>query len=94
MREGHPDLNARKLIANNRLVSEDYFRTMGIPIREGRAFSPFDGAAAPLVAVINQSMARRFWPGESPVGKRFQFYNSDRPWVQIVALPATSARLP
>ena len=86
MREGHPDLNARKLIANNRLVSEDYFRTMGIPIREGRAFSPFDGAAAPLVAVINQSMARRFWPGESPVGKRFQFYNSDRPWVQIVGV--------
>jgi predicted permease len=76
----HPE----ELIANNRLVSEDYFRTLGIPLREGRAFSSHDGAEAPPVAVINESMARRFWPGESPVGKRFQFVS--KPWVQIIGV--------
>lgn len=84
IREAHPAAHPEDLIANNRLVSEDYFRMLGIPLREGRTFSSHDGADAPLVAVINESMARRFWPGESPVGKRFQFIS--KPWVQIIGV--------
>ena len=86
LREGRPAAHPEELIANNLLVGEKYFSTMGIPIREGRTFSGHDGAEAPLVAVINRSMARRFWPGESPVGKRLQFYNGSRPWIQIVGV--------
>jgi putative ABC transport system permease protein len=84
LREARPTAHPEELIANNRLVSEDYFRMLGIPLREGRTFSSHDGAEAPLVAVINESMARRFWPGESPVGKRFQF--PSKPWVQIIGV--------
>ncbi len=84
IREARPAAHPEDLIANNRLVSEDYFRMLGIPLREGRTFSSHDGAGAPLVAVINESMARRFWPGESPVGRRFQFIS--KPWIQIIGV--------
>ena len=84
IREARPAAHPEELIANNRVVSEDYFRILGIALREGRTFSSHDGADAPLVAVINESMARRFWPGESPVGKRFQFIS--KPWVQIIGV--------
>lgn len=84
IRENRPTAHPDELIAVNRLVSVGYFRTLGIPLREGRLFTSHDGAGAPLVAVINQTMARKFWPGEDPIGKRFQFY--DKPWVQIVGI--------
>lgn len=84
VRDGRPTTHPEELIANNRLVSENYFDSLRIPLREGRTFSRNDGADAPPVAVINESMARRFWPGESPVGKRFQFVN--KPWVQIIGV--------
>jgi predicted permease len=84
IRENRPALHPEELLANNRLVSEGYFRTLGIPLRAGRAFSSHDGADAPLVAVINETMARKFWPGENPIGLRFRFY--DKPWVQIVGI--------
>ncbi|HWW82173.1 MAG TPA: FtsX-like permease family protein, partial [Vicinamibacterales bacterium] len=52
-------------------VGPRYFETLGIPILEGRDFSVTDRQDTRRVAVINQTMARRFWPGESPIGKRF-----------------------
>jgi putative ABC transport system permease protein len=52
------------------VVSEDYFRTLGVPILEGRGFTDADRADAPPVAVIDERMAERFWPGESALGKR------------------------
>ncbi len=54
----------------HRAVSSDYFQAMGIAVLEGRAFTEQDHRDAPRVAVVNESMARRFWPGENPVGKR------------------------
>ena len=59
--------------ADNALVSGDYFRTMGIPILSGRTFSNVDTPQSPLAAVVNQSMARQFWPHEDPIGKGFQW---------------------
>jgi len=52
-----------------RAVSPAYFRVMGIPIVAGRAFEENDKEGAPKVAMVNQAMAREFWPGENPVGK-------------------------
>ncbi len=86
IREGRPARHPQDLSADNRLVSENYFRTMRIPVLAGRTFSSRDTSDAPLVAVINERMARQFWPGENPVGKRLQFYNGSRPWVQIVGM--------
>ena len=53
-------------------TSPDYFRTLQIPLLKGRVFTARDGAGAPRVALINESMARRFFPGEDPLGARLQ----------------------
>jgi predicted permease len=53
-------------------VSEEYFQTVGLPIVRGRAFHAGDRAGAPNVAIINEQMARRFWPGEDPIGKQIR----------------------
>ena len=51
-------------------ISPGYFRTMGIPLVKGREFDSRDSPAGPRVAIINETMARRYWPKENPVGKR------------------------
>ena len=53
-----------------RSVSSEYFSVLGIPVVSGRAFSERDDPSAPRVAVINETMARRYWPGENAIGKR------------------------
>jgi putative ABC transport system permease protein len=57
--------------ANNRVVSSGYIQTMKIPLKRGRLFNDSDGRNAPLVALINETMARKYWPNQDPVGKRF-----------------------
>ena len=54
-------------------VSSGYFQTLGIPLRQGRAFNDLDRKETKPVAIVNHAMAKHFWPGESPVGKRFHF---------------------
>jgi len=51
-------------------VGPDYFRTMGTPILRGREFTALDNEGAPKTVVINEAMARRYWPGEDPIGKQ------------------------
>jgi len=65
--------------ARFRAVTPDYFRAMGIPLLRGRVFTGQDDAEAPGVALVNQSLARRYWPGENPLGQRV---NLARPEVQ------------
>ena len=72
-------------VAEVRAVSADYFRTMRIPILEGRSFTDRDTQDAPKVAIINETLARRFWPGESPVGKYIKL-ESNRSPSQIVGV--------
>jgi putative ABC transport system permease protein len=69
-------------------VTPDYFRVMGIPLERGRAFTAQDHADAPPVVIINASMARRFWPDEDPVGRRFKYGDSgsEAPWMTIVGV--------
>src|SRR5262249_58657420 len=50
-----------------------YFRTLGIPVRAGRVLTAADRAGRPPAAVVNESGARRFWPGDDPIGKRVWF---------------------
>ena len=55
-------------------VSPDYFRTMGIPLLNGRELAIGDSASSPLVGAINRSMANKYWPNESPIGKTIVVY--------------------
>jgi predicted permease len=74
-----PGIAGRPLPANQtpaaqlHQVSTDYFKAMGIPLEAGRSFEPTDRGGAPPVFVVNQELARRFWPGESAVGKFLTF---------------------
>src|SRR6185436_11308894 len=52
------------------VVTTDYFRTLSIPVLNGRAFTRMDGDKSVPVAVVNNTMARRFWPNEDPLGKK------------------------
>ena len=52
------------------VVSSDYFAVIGVPLRAGRWFTEHDGADAPGVVIINETMARRFWPNDNPIGRR------------------------
>ena len=69
-------------------VSPDFFKTLGTPLLRGRFFSIGDGPEAPPVAIINDALARRVWPGRDPVGGRFKLgpRDSDRPWYTVVGV--------
>lgn len=56
-------------IVHQALVSEDYFRLLGVPLLSGRAFLSTDGPDDPAVVIVSRSLAERFWPGEDAVGK-------------------------
>jgi predicted permease len=69
--EGKPPVAPEALPrADFQRVSPDYFKTIGVPILKGRSLEPADRKDAPLSAVVNQAMARRYWPGEDPIGRR------------------------
>jgi putative ABC transport system permease protein len=64
-----PGPHPRQGTAAYHAVSPDYFRTMGIPLLSGRELGATDSAGSPPVAVINRSMAQKYWPDENPIGK-------------------------
>ncbi len=66
-------------------VSASFFATLGIPILQGRGFTAADREGAPAVAVINQTMARRFWPDQDAVGRRFRLTLADLP-IEVVGV--------
>jgi putative ABC transport system permease protein len=69
--EGRPaGAIAEQPMAQTRYVSPDYFQAIGIPLRQGRVFTDQDRDKSVPVVIISEAMARRFWPGENPVGKR------------------------
>jgi putative ABC transport system permease protein len=86
--EGRPSPNAsgREDPEALRVVTPDYFRVMGIPLIGGRAFEERDRADAPPVVMVNQTLARKHWPNESPVGKRISLAGADGPWMEIVGV--------
>jgi predicted permease len=69
--EGRPTGTiAEQPMAQTRYISPDYFKAIGIPLRQGRFFSDQDRDNSVPVIIISEAMARRFWPGENPIGKR------------------------
>jgi putative ABC transport system permease protein len=84
--EGRPSASrSDRPFAHLGSVSGGYFAAMGIPLLAGRTFGDTDRADGPGTAIVSVSLARRYWPGESPIGKRLRF-GPDEPWVTIVGL--------
>ena len=82
-----PDASATNEWANWDLATPRYFETMGIPIVRGRAFARTDTADAQPVAIVSESTAARYWPGEEPIGKRVRI--SPRfEWSTVVGVAA------
>ncbi|UCE58625.1 MAG: ABC transporter permease [Phycisphaerales bacterium] len=71
------------------VVTPDYWKTMQIPLAAGRVLLESDDVDTPAVAVINETLARQFWPGANPIGQRVKFEASDdstHPWRRIVGV--------
>ena len=71
-------------IVDNRVASADYFTVMRIPIQRGRAFTSADRDGGAPVVIVSESMAKKFWPGEDPVGRRLKI--QDGPWLTVVGV--------
>jgi putative ABC transport system permease protein len=71
--EGQSNVEAREQVALSRVVTRDYFATIGAGLREGRFFDIADRRSAAPAAIINESFADRHFPGESPLGERLKF---------------------
>jgi putative ABC transport system permease protein len=72
-----PTPNGRGVLVQLNNVGLRFFETLGIPLLHGRDFNEQDGESAPKVVIINETMARRFWPNQDAIGKRFKFFGEE-----------------
>jgi len=90
--EGQRERVDATLVYRNR-VTPGHFRTLGIPLVVGRDFDARDRAQAAAVVIVNETLARRFWPGENPIGKRLRELTdrgAPRPWFEVVGVARDS----
>ncbi len=82
--EGRPegtDIN----VADSQIISPGYFRAMRIPLARGRFLNEADTMPAPISVMVNQTLARKVWPRENPIGKRIRF-RSDASWLSVIGV--------
>jgi putative ABC transport system permease protein len=76
--------------ANYVVVAPDYFRTMRIPLREGRPFTDADSPSTEQAAIVSESLARKYWPGEDPIGKRLKLSSDandkNQSWLSVIGV--------
>jgi len=85
--EGHAQIPGEQppQVMLNR-IDADYFSTLRVPLLQGREFTAADNEKAPLVAIINQTMANQFWPNQSPIGKRFSVKGPTGPFIEVAGV--------
>ncbi|HEV2860568.1 MAG TPA: ABC transporter permease [Pyrinomonadaceae bacterium] len=85
--EGRPAVSGQYEEVHFRAVTPDYFRALGVPLRAGRELGERDGAEAPPVVLVNETTARKYWPGADPVGRRVKLGpGAQGPWVTVVGV--------
>jgi putative ABC transport system permease protein len=90
-----PDPSVRNLAVPFDSVTPEFFTTLRIPLRRGRLFTSADGPATPRVVMVNESLARRFFPGEDALGKRVTYddpTDAQARWLTIVGIVADTRR--
>jgi predicted permease len=75
-------------LVDGAVVTPEYFHLLGMTLRRGRPFTSFDDETAPAVAVINEAMARTFWPHADPLGKRVKLSRTATSWTTVVGIVA------
>jgi predicted permease len=78
--------NDKGVVVDVARVSPEYFATLGVPIVQGRNFSAADTPESPGVAIINEAMARKYWPNQDPLGKRFRATTYTGPQYEVVGV--------
>jgi len=92
--EGRPITNrTERPFANIGSVSSDYFRTLAIPVLQGRSFMDQDREPAPPVAIVNSTFVRKYLPGEKAIGMRVRFGDDGDDWITIVGIVGDSRNL-
>ncbi|HYY43542.1 MAG TPA: FtsX-like permease family protein, partial [Pyrinomonadaceae bacterium] len=86
IREGRPMTPEESANASYYVATPDYFRALQIPLVAGRAFTEQDTDKSPMVVVVNETMARKHWPGESPIGKRITIWRDEKFAREIVGV--------
>ena len=85
--EGYvPRYENERIAVGYSTVGHDYFRAMNTPIVEGRTFSEHDDQHSPRVVIVNETLARRFWPNDSAIGKRLRLGDSRSPYYEIIGV--------
>ncbi len=79
-------MDGTKLGAHFNVVDEAYRETMAVPLLRGRWLTQADEDGRRNVVVINSTLARRLWPGEDPLGRRFRFRGEQGPWLEVVGV--------
>jgi macrolide transport system ATP-binding/permease protein len=87
--EGADTTTTGRILVQVNTVGTGYFQTIGIPIVRGRDFTRADTAEAPKVVVVNETMARQFWQGQEPLGKRFKFFG-DHDYTTVIGVAKDS----
>jgi putative ABC transport system permease protein len=86
-----PEEQKSSPVVDIQAITGDYFQSVGVKVINGRAFTPQDGATAPAVIVVNENVARRFWPNQDPIGKRVKLAQSPN-WITVVGVVNNTQR--
>jgi len=90
LREGHETPGKEPPIVDAAVVSPEYFHLLGMTLQRGRLFTDSDVDTTPSVAVINEAMARTYWPNEDPMGKHFKLRPTTPAWTTVVGIVANA----
>jgi putative ABC transport system permease protein len=86
IREGDQEIMENQVNSQHIVITPDYFQTLKIPIKAGRAFNDQDNLESVKVAIINERLAQRLWPGENPIGKRFHVWRDEKFFREVVGV--------
>src|SRR5205814_57584 len=87
-----PEAQKASPVVDIQSVGGDYFQAVGVKLVKGRAFAAQDGPNAPPVIVVNESVARRFWPEQDPLGKRVKLTQTQETWATVVGVVSNTQR--